>query len=750
MSQFGNDFMASPIDDNGICELSGVIEAVIFSNEDNGYSICDLGTEDGGITTVAGIMPFIGKGDEVTVYGKWVHNPKYGRQFKVERAEKTIPADKASILRYLSSGAIKGVGKKTAQRIVDAFGDETFDVIENHPDWLADVQGITPKRAAAIAEEFKNQAGIRSAMLFFREFFGPALTVRIYKKWGSSAVDLAKANPYRLCEEIDGVGFEKADRMAQAIGLALNSEARICAGVRYVLSANAMQNGHVCLPREKTATTAAALLGVTPAEADSAISTLVGNHRICSVKFGSDQFLYDKFQYESEKYIASKLLLLDKVCPVIDAANIRSFIEKEEVESGVRYADLQKKAIFDALENGVMLLTGGPGTGKTTIVRALLHIFDAMGMKIALCAPTGRAAKRLSESTSCEAKTIHRLLEYSGGDDGSGLRFHRDENNLLDENVIIMDEASMVDNLLMNALLRAVKPGARVIIIGDADQLPSVGAGNILRDLLDSGRFSTVHLTEIFRQAQQSLIITNAHAVNRGEMPRLDVKDNDFFFLKRESDEEITATVADLCRNRLPRTYGEMAITGTQVIGPSRKGITGIENLNVVLQRAINPSSEDKPEYLFRDTVFRVGDRVMQVRNNYDLEWKTAEGRVGSGVFNGDIGIVSAVHTGAKNLEIVFDEKIVTYEFNLLEELELAYAVTVHKSQGSEYPIVVIPLGSAPPMLLSRNLLYTAVTRAQTMVILVGREEILSAMVKNNSHSMRYTGLVRWLREEPS
>ncbi len=733
------------VDDNGLLKLSGSIEHVIYSNEENGFAICDLGTDTDDLVTITGILPYIGAGDVVTVYGRWVHNPKYGRQFKVEQFEKQLPADRASILRYLSSGTIKGIGPKTAQRIVDEFGDETFDVIENHPAWLASINGITPKRAQAISEEFKNKAGIRSAMMFFREFFGAAMTVRIYKKWGGSAVDIAKNNPYLLCEEIEGIGFERADRLAANLGLERESDERLCSGVLYMLGANAGQNGHVCLPREKLTAGAAKLLETTEERVESAVSLLLGQQKLRAVQFDGVSYLYDTQLYEQEKYIARKLCLLDQVCPAMDTANIGSFIQKEEHDSGVQYAQLQRQAIFDALENGVMLVTGGPGTGKTTVVRALLHIFDSMGLQVALCAPTGRAAKRLSESTSCEAKTIHRLLEY-GGEEGGRVRFHRDEKCLLDENVIIVDEASMVDTHLMSALLRAIKPGARLVVIGDADQLPSVGAGNVLRDLLSSGRFATVRLTEIFRQAQKSLIVTNAHAINRGEMPTLDVKDNDFFYLPRLTDAEIASTIAQLYKTRLPRTYGDLAVYGTQVITPSRKGETGTENLNVILQAALNPPDAQKREHRYREIVYREGDRVMQIRNNYEMEWERDDGSTGAGIFNGDIGVIEAINPRDENLEIRFDDRRVTYEFNMLDELEMAYAITVHKSQGSEYPIVILPLGSAPGMLHSRNLLYTAVTRAQSMVILVGRAEIARAMVENNRQSMRYTGLAHWLQ----
>lgn len=734
-------------DETGLLRIAGSIEHVIYSNEENGFSICDLGTETDDLVTITGILPYVGEGDLVTVYGRWVHNPKYGRQFKVEQYERQMPADAASILRYLSSGTVKGVGPKTAQRIVETFGAETFDVIENHPEWLEEIPGITYKRALAIGEEFRSKAGIRSAMMFFREAFGAAATVRIYKRWGSRAVDIAKQNPYRLCEEIDGIGFERADRFAMEQGMTSCSEDRLRSGIRYLLSANAQQNGHVCLPREKLIPTAAQLLGVSEELIAAALRVLLTEETVREVDVGGAKRLYDREMYDRECYVARKLVLLDKVCPAMESVNIQSFIRKEEADHGMRYADLQRQAIRDALENGVMLLTGGPGTGKTTVVRALLHIFDSMELKVALCAPTGRAAKRLSESTSCEAKTIHRLLEYSG-EEGSGMRFHRDENNLLDENVIIIDEASMVDQDLMHALLRAVKPGARMVIIGDADQLPSVGAGNVLRDLIESGCFATVRLTEIFRQAEASLIVTNAHAINRGEMPRLDCKDNDFFFLPRAEDRDIALTVADLCRTRLPRSYGALATEGTQVISPSRKGETGTENLNRILQEALNPPSPKKRERKFRDMVFREGDRVMQTKNNYDLLWEREDGSTGSGIFNGDIGVIREIRTGEECMVICFDERIVEYDFHLLDELEMAYAITVHKSQGSEYPIVILPLGSTPPMLQSRNLLYTAATRAQRMLILVGRESVLSAMVENQRQSMRYTGLVRRLEVE--
>ena len=559
-------FMQSPIDENdqgGLLRLFGSVEHVIYQNEENGYSICDFSTEDGELFIIVGTMPDVSEGDLLSVAGKWVHNPKYGRQFRVEFCEKKMPVGSAAILRYLSSGAIRGIGPKTARRIVDLYGDETFDVMENHPDWLAEIPGITLKRAREIAADFREKADLRAAMIFFRDFFGPTATIRIYKRWGSAAIDIAKRNPYRLCEEIEGIGFERADRMALFLGLQTDSQARIESGICYLLGVNAQQNGHVCLPREIAEKDGATLLGVSFEQAHKTVDALVAAGKLRQVLLSDHPFLYDPKQYENELFIAKKMILLDQVCPAMDTANIGAVLRREEVESGISYAALQRKAIKGALENGVLILTGGPGTGKTTVVRALLRIFQSMGERPVLTAPTGRAAKRLSEATSCEAKTIHRLLEY-GGDEENRPAFRRNEYALLEETVVIVDEVSMVDNALMCALLKAIKPGARLILIGDSDQLPSVGAGNVLHDIIESGRFFTVRLDEIFRQAQQSLIVTNAHAINRGELPDLKTKDNDFFFLPRPDDASITATVAELCAARLPKTYGEMGAVGVR------------------------------------------------------------------------------------------------------------------------------------------------------------------------------------------
>ncbi len=724
-------------------KIEGSVEHVIYANEENGYTICDLAVADGGIITAVGLMPLTTEGDKLKLYGRWTVNQKYGKQFSVTQYERIMPADAVSMLKYLSSRVIKGIGPKTAQRIVEEFGEDTFDVLENHPEWLANIKGISMKLAFAASESFKEQAGIRSAMMFFGERFGMATTVKIYKKWGSRAIDIVKQNPYRLCNEIEGIGFERADGMAASLGFLGNNFDRIMSGIEYMLMKNENLNGHVCLPDDELVSGAAELLEVDAERTSDALEELLREGRL--VRRG--RFIYRAESYNAEKYIAQKLALLDKLCASVDFADIQGFISSEEKKCSIEYAELQKKAIEDALRFGVMVLTGGPGTGKTTVVRALINIFDRMGFDIALAAPTGRAAKRMSEATSMEAKTIHRLLEMTYNTSG-GFEFCRNEEALLDEQIIIVDEASMIDTSLMCALLKAIKPGARLIIIGDSDQLPSVGAGNVLGDIISSGSFATVRLTEIFRQARESLIITNAHAVNAGQMPVLNIKDNDFFFLQRKTDREIASTVCDLCLNRLPKSYGEVGRHGVQVITPSRRGEAGTGMLNASLQAALNPPAKDKREHRFRDKSFRVGDKVMQIRNNYDIVWsRVADDKSGNGIFNGDIGVIEDIDVSESLMYIVFDDKRVAYEFSLLEDIEHAYAITVHKSQGSEYPIVVIPAYSAPQMLLTRNLLYTAITRAQSMVIIVGREDIVSQMVQNNHQSMRYTGLEELLRE---
>lgn len=736
-------------------ELKGTVEGVLYRNDDNGYIVATVISDEDELVNIVGIMPDVDEGDRITAHGKWENNARYGKQYRVIEYIVEMPTEAADIERYLASGAIKGIRAKTARRIVAEFGEDTVDVIENHPDWLSRIPGISPKRALEISEEFKSKSDMRATVAFFREYFGPATTMKIYACFGKHSVSIAKDNPYRLCEEVRGIGFDKADAMAQKLGLASDSSDRIGAGIVYILTFNAAQNGHTCLPREKLVEAAASLLGVDSSAVSSETDKLITKGRLFSETVGDDTYIYESLQYKNERYIAEKLWRLKRSSAPLDFKDIEAFVRKEEVQNRIEYADEQKKAIFNAMTSGVLVLTGGPGTGKTTVVTAIINIYESLGLEVALAAPTGRAAKRMTEATGREAKTVHRLLEVDFGDgdksskrdDSAPLVFKRGENNYLDEDAIIIDEASMLDTVLTASLLKAIRPGARIVFIGDADQLPSVGAGNVLCDILDSGALPSVRLSKIFRQAEESLIVTNAHAINRGEMPRLDVKDRDFFFMPRESDAQIASTVASLCAERLPRAYGDPE--GIQVISPTRRGNSGTDKLNSVLQAAINPPARGKKEHKFRDTVFRTGDRVMQVRNNYELEW-TRYGKLGMGIFNGDIGKIKDINPTEKYIEIDFDSREVFYEFTDLEDLELAYCVTVHKSQGSEYPTVVLPLGSVPPMLCTRNLLYTAVTRAQKRVIVVGFESTIETMVGGLRSALRYTGLSRRLCEVAS
>lgn len=728
--------------------IEGTIEHIIYKNEENGYCVCELSLSDAELITAVGIMPFAAAGELVKAMGKWQVHPSYGKQFSIEYFEKQLPANESAILKYLSSRAVKGIGPALAHKIVDRFGEDSFDVIENHPDWLAEISGVSKKKAEAISEDFRSQFGVRSVMMFCRDYFGPQTAMKIYKRWGGSAVDIIKENPYVLCDAITGVGFERADKIAASLGIDSASQDRIQAGIKYLIRFNANANGHCYIPRLKLIPVAAQMLDVSQEAIEEALKTLDGLGDLKCIRRGKETDVYLKNMYEDELYTAKKLDQLDRMCAHPDVKDMERFIGLIELESGIQYAVMQKKAIISALDNGVMVLTGGPGTGKTTVIRAVMRIFDHLGESIALAAPTGRAAKRMSESTSREAKTIHRLLEMEYADEELP-RFGRNENNPIDEKVIIIDEASMVDLALMASLLRAIKPGSRLILIGDSDQLPSVGAGNVLRDIIHSERFHTVRLNEIFRQAGESMIVTNAHAINTGELPELDSKRSDFFFLNRERDQDIARTVVDLCLNRLPKRYGEEIRNQIQIISPSRKGEAGTVMLNAMLQSALNPPSPRKKEKKQRDVVFREGDRVMQTRNNYNLEWYRdgTEDEGGMGIFNGDIGVIQRISVEDECATVLFDDaRVALYEFSMLDELDHAYAITVHKSQGSEYPVVIIPMYSFAPQLMTRNLLYTAVTRAQEMVIMVGRRDIVAAMVQNDRRAKRYSALDELLR----
>ena len=731
--------------------LSGIIDSIVYRNEENGYTVLILEDADGQPVTAVGIIPYVNEGDKLTAYGSWTTHKIYGKQFSVDSFERELPADEDDILRYLASGAVKGIGPKTAQKIVTKFGNDSFDVIENNPEWLADIPGISKQKAEAISENFKNIAGSREFMMFSRDFLPSATAMRIYKRCGQAAIERIKNNPYSLSGTFRGIGFKRADVIAATLGLPHDSQDRVEAGILHVLSTEASRNGHTCLPIDTLAECAVALLFSSDASCKEricdAVESMAQAKKLYIYTTDEGSFVYHPYIYKAESYTARKLCELSRLCPRIDEEDIGLLIDKSESYSRIRYAPMQRRAISDALRGGVMVLTGGPGTGKTTIIKGLLSIFESLDYSVCLAAPTGRASKRMSEATSHEAKTIHRLLEMEWSED-SEPKFLRNESNPIEERVIIIDEASMIDSLLMEALLRAVRGGSKLIFIGDSDQLPSVGCGNVLADIIASGAFRVVRLDEVFRQNDESRIITNAHRINMGQMPEISSKGTDFFFLERNSDEATARTVCELVTIRLPRTYGKGIAEKIQIITPSRRGAAGTENLNLMLQHALNPPSERKSEKTSRTFTFRAGDRVMQTKNNYQLEWYTTKGDAGFGVFNGDIGVIESVDTENELVTVNFDDKRCEYDYSMLEELEHAYAITVHKSQGSEYPVVMIPLYRCAPMLQSRNILYTAVTRASQMVILVGEREVLKNMVENDYHADRCTMLARMIAAE--
>lgn len=721
------------------CELKGTIENIVYYNQDTDYAVLEITANDGLLVTAVGTVPIPAEGECVLLRGKWGYHKEFGRQFVIENFEKMLPIEIEGILQYLSSHVVKGVGPTTAKKIVDRFGADTFEVIENHPEWLADISGITMKKAAIISESFREQNGLRGVMMFCKDYMSVSDAAKIYKKLGNGAVGLITENPYILCEDEYGIPFTAADELAMSIGFRPDSEKRVSSGIRYVLSYNAAVNGHTALPKSKLIVAASQMLGVAQERIGELTEKFISSGDLAVHTVESEEYVMTSEIDDAEDYIAKKLTALDREAESLGYSDVGALVEKIEMLNGIVYDTLQKKAIYEALRGGVMVLTGGPGTGKTTVIKALLSIFSSLGKKTVLAAPTGRAAKRMSEATSEEAKTLHRMLEMERGNDKKN-RFGRNAFNPLDENVVIVDEASMIDTLLLHALVRAMKRGSRLILIGDSSQLPSVGAGNILTDIITSERVRTVELTEIFRQARESLIVTNAHKINAGEHPYLGSVSGDFFFVRRDREADVPATVVDLITKRLPAKYGKGIRDRIQVITPSKKGAGGVERLNADLQEGLNPASPYKSEKSAHGTLFREGDKVMQTVNNYELEWERAN-ESGLGIFNGDVGVIVGINLKENHMIIDFDEKRVKYTFDNLDELELAYAITVHKSQGSEYPVVILPLYSCAPMLMTRNLLYTAVTRAKQMVIMVGRADIVDKMVDNNSEILRYTTL---------
>ena len=727
------------INNNEKQKLSGRIENVVYRNESNDYTVLEISDENELLVTAVGVMPLAFEGEDVILSGHWTYHKEFGKQFNFDSFEKTLPKEVDGILQYLSSRTIKGIGPVTAVKIVNRYGLDTFDVIEKHPEWLADIPGITMKKAAQIAESFREQTGIRGLMMLCKDNIGPTEVTKIYKRYGGSALGIIEENPYILCLGELGISFDKVDDLAKTLGHSMDSSSRILAGIEYILNFNGVNNGHTCLPTDKLIMTSTELLSLDSALISEAIDHFIHSGELGRYRIEGREYIMTSRVSEGEDFIAKTLHKLSTGIARYGVDDISSLIEQVEAKLSITFDPQQRKALYLALDSGVMVLTGGPGTGKTTIVKALISIFESVGAKVVLAAPTGRAAKRMSEATGREAKTVHRMLEMEKKINGEN-KFCRNAKNPLDESVVIIDEASMLDLFLTEALVRALKRGARLILIGDSDQLPSVGAGNILSDIISSERIGVVRLTEIFRQSKESLIIVNAHRINQGESPVLNITNNDFFFVNRERESDIPATIASLVTERLPKTYGSAIRDQIQVITPSKKGVGGVETLNMALQEKMNPPLQFKREKHAHGTIFREGDRVMQMFNNYELEWEK-NGVSGIGVFNGDIGRIIKINNSDSYMKIDFDDKVVEYPFELLDELELAYAITVHKSQGSEYPVVIVPMYSCAPMLMSKNLLYTAVTRAKKMVILVGKADIPGRMAKNNREVLRYTTL---------
>ena len=726
--------------------LGGTIESVVFQNGKNGWSVLEMSCGDE-LVTVVGHFPEIHAGDEIRVIGVWVSHPSYGRQFKAESYEPAVPTTQAAILKYLSSGAVKGIGPALARRIVDRFGADTLDILENDPGRLAAVRGISPQKAETISGEYRRQFGVRRCILFLQQYnVTPAESIRIWKKFGVQSVDLVRKNPYVLCGAGLWIGFERADAIAEKMGIGREDSFRIGAGVSHVLRHNLYSGGHTYIPWDKLCATAAAMLGVDRGLAEQAVETLRQGGELVVETIGGRRGVFLPDVYRAETYVAGRLTLMAGLNPPPMGDCLIRIHEAEE-KYGITYAEKQKAAIESACDHNLLILTGGPGTGKTTTLNAIITVYECMGLKVALAAPTGRGAQRMSEVSGREAKTIHRLLEMEYNEEDVP-RFARNEHNLLDCGALIVDEVSMVDILLFESLLRALPMSCRLVMVGDADQLPPVGAGNVLRDMIDSGRVPTVRLEEIFRQAAESYIVRGAHRIVRGEPPEFARREGDFFFMPRYTAAQVRSTVTELVMTRLPAAYGFDPAEDIQVLVPGRKGELGTGALNAALQQALNPPEPGRAQRAFGPVTFREGDKVMQVRNNYDIPWVREDGEHGAGVFNGDIGVLETVNPHSGLMRVRFDDRAVDYPPENIDELELAYAITVHKSQGSEFRAVVLPLFSGAPQLFYRNLLYTAVTRARELAVIVGREETVLGMVRNNKKTRRYTGLREFLQAD--
>ncbi len=730
----------------------GYVEHIVFRNNDNGYTVFQLVSEEEELTCV-GLFSVLAEGELVQVSGYMKEHPLYGEQLQVEQYELLAPEDETAMERYLGSGAIKGIGAAMAARIVRRFKGDTFRIIEEEPERLAEVKGISEKKAIEISAQMEEKKDLRQAMMFLTQYgISVPLAVKIYQQYGNRTYQVVEENPYRLADDISGIGFKIADEIASRIGIHTDSDYRIRSGLLYVLL-QATGEGHTCLPKENLLHRASVLLGVEEEQMETQLMNLCMDRKLVMKEQNGKVMVWYGQYYYMELNVAKMLHDLNLECEMEESQIVKK-LSKVEKQASITLDEMQRKAVVEAVKNGVLVITGGPGTGKTTTINAIIRYFETEDMEILLAAPTGRAAKRMTEATGWEAVTIHRLLELSGvpSDDRSTASFERNEENPLEADVIIIDEMSMVDIFLMNALLKAVSVGTRLILVGDINQLPSVGPGCVLKDIIRAGSCPVVQLTRIFRQASQSDIIVNAHKINRGEHVTLDNQSRDFFFLQRQDPNVILRVVLALVQEKMPR-YVDARPTDIQVLTPMRKGSLGVENLNEMLQRYLNPPSPEKNEKETARGRFREGDKVMQIKNNYQIEWE-ARNRYGiaidkgTGIFNGDMGIVQQIDLLAETMEVLFDDyRTVTYSFQMLEELELAYAVTIHKSQGSEYPAVVIPLLTGPRMLMNRNLLYTAVTRARSCVTLVGSPETFAQMIDNASEQTRYSGLYDRIRE---
>lgn len=729
--------------------LAGYVEHIIYRNADNGYTVLNLVSGEDEITCV-GIFSAIVEGENIEAQGEYTEHPTYGQQFKVTSFEEKAPEDEEAIERYLGSGAIKGIGLAMAARIVRRFKEDTFRIIEEEPERLAEIKGISNRKAMEIASQVNEKRDLRQAMIFLQQYgITMNLAVKVYQAYGQDVYGIIRENPYRLADDIDGVGFRTADEIAARVGIRMDSDFRVRSGILYTLL-QASGEGHTYLPETELTPRASKLLNVTAEQVEKQYMDLAIERKIILKQMEDQTQIYAASFYYMEANTATMLKRLNVSYDVSDA-EIEQRIRGIEKKSGMTLDEHQVTAVKEAVRNGLLVITGGPGTGKTTTINTIIRYFELEGLEIFLAAPTGRAAKRMSETTGFEARTVHRMLELNGGAEGSG-GFERDESNPLEADVIIVDEMSMVDISLMYSLLKAISVGTRLILVGDVNQLPSVGPGSVLRDIIQSHACNVVMLTKIFRQASTSDIIVNAHKINHGEEVILDNKSMDFFFLKRYDADVIINVVLQLIKQKLPK-FVDATPYDIQVLTPMRKGLLGVERLNGILQRYMNPPANDKVEKEYGSTVFREGDKVMQTKNNYQLAWeiRTKFGLTvdkGLGIFNGDMGIIRQINDFAEQMIIEFDEgRMVEYPYKLLDELELAYAITIHKSQGSEYPAVVIPLLGGPMMLMNRNLLYTAVTRARKCVTLVGNEVTFRQMIQNTSQQKRYSGLCDRLKE---